>query len=239
MFTGIISEVGTLRDKVPVGPAMRMHIRAPSIAASLSLGDSVACNGVCLTAEEISADGFFATAVPETLRRSTLGAIRRGDAINLESALKAGAPMGGHIVQGHVDGIGTVSAWRDLPAGAGMELTIRIPRAQTRYCVEKGSLCLHGVSLTIASIAEDVIRIALVPHTLAHTNLGGMKPGDVVNFEVDIIGKYVEKLLGFLPKDAPAAGLTGASAGLFDASPGASAVSGLDAASLGKWGYGV
>jgi riboflavin synthase len=227
MFTGIIAEVGTLREKFPIGPAMRMHISAPGIAASLSLGDSVACNGVCLTAEEIFADGFSATAVPETLQRTTLGATRRGDAINLESALKAGSPMGGHIVQGHVDGMGTVSAWRDLPAGAGKELTIRIPQTQTRYCVEKGSICLHGVSLTIASLEADAIRIALVPHTLSHTNLGAMKPGDALNFEVDVIGKYVEKLLGFLPKGGLAAGLA------------VSAAAGLDAGSLGKWGYGV
>ncbi|HKP95647.1 MAG TPA: riboflavin synthase [Fibrobacteria bacterium] len=227
MFTGIVEEVGVVREKVPAGPALRFRLTAPGVAQGLKPGDSVACNGVCLTAEEVFPDGFTATAVPETLRRTTLGATGKGDAVNLEAALKAGSPMGGHIVQGHVDGVGEVSGWRDLPGGAGKELAIRIPQAFTRYCVEKGSLALHGVSLTIAGIDGDAIRIALVPHTLAHTNLGGMKPGDALNFEVDLVGKYVEKLLGLAGK--PAAPGT--------AAPGAGA--GLDASSLGKWGYGV
>ncbi len=231
MFTGIVEEVGVIRERIPIGTALRFLVSAPGVAKALKAGDSVACNGVCLTAEEILPDGFTATAVPETLQRTTLGSLPAGGSVNLEAALKAGDPMGGHIVQGHVDGVAAVSAWRDLPAGAGRELTIRIPHAQARYCVEKGSLALHGVSLTIAAIEADTIRIALVPHTLSHTNLGGMKPGDALNFEVDLIGKYVEKLLGFIPKG-----------GALSAQPnagGASASAALDAASLGKWGYGV
>ncbi|MDB5049961.1 MAG: riboflavin synthase eubacterial/eukaryotic [Fibrobacteres bacterium] len=220
MFTGIVEEVGIIRDKIPAGPALRFRLTAPIVARGLKAGDSVACNGVCLTAEEVFPDGFTATAVPETLQRTTLGSSRQGDAVNLEGALKAGSPMGGHIMQGHVDGVGEVSAWRDLPGGGGKELTLRIPHAFTRYCVEKGSLALHGVSLTIAGIEAETIRIALVPHTLSHTNLGGMRPGDALNFEVDLLGKYVEKLLGFVGK-------------------GAAPASSLDAASLGKWGYGV
>jgi riboflavin synthase len=234
MFTGIVEEVGVIRDKVPAGPALRFRLTAPGVAQGLKSGDSVSCNGVCLTAEDVYPDGFTATAVPETLQRTTLGSARIGDAINLEAALKAGSPMGGHIVQGHVDGVGSVSGWRDLPGGAGKELTIRIPQAFTRYCVEKGSLALHGVSLTIAGIDGDSIRIALVPHTLSHTNLGGMHPGDPLNFEVDLVGKYVEKLLGLADKNA-SSGSSGAGAG--GAAPGAR--SGLDIASLGKWGYGV
>lgn len=216
MFTGIVEEVGVIREKIPVGPALRFRFMAPGVAQGLKPGDSVSCNGVCLTAETIFPDGFTATAVPETLQRSTLGLIAIGDAVNLESALKAGSPMGGHIVQGHVDGVAEVVAWMELPDGSGRELTIRVPETMTRYCVEKGSLGLHGVSLTIAGIDGDRIRIALVPHTLSHTNLGRMKAGDKLNFEVDLIGKYVEKLLGF-------AGVKG----------------NLDASNLGKWGYGV
>jgi riboflavin synthase len=222
MFTGIVEEVGVIREKIPAGPALRFRLTAPGVARGLKPGDSVACNGVCLTAEEVFPDGFTATAVPETLRRTTLGSARQGDAVNLEGALKAGSPMGGHIVQGHVDGVGEVSGWRDLPGGGGKELTIRIPHDFTRYCVEKGSLALHGVSLTIAGIEADGLRIALVPHTLSHTNLGGMHPGAALNFEVDLVGKYVEKLLGFVGKGASPA-----------------AQPGVDAASLGKWGYGV
>ena len=232
MFTGIVEEVGTIREKIPAGPAMRFRMNAPGLAKGLKPGDSVACNGVCLTAEEVFPDGFTATAVPETLQRTTLGSAAKGAAVNLEAALKAGSPMGGHIVQGHVDGVGEVSGWRDLPGGAGKELTLRIPSAFTRYCVEKGSLALHGVSLTIAGIEADSIRIALVPHTLSHTNLGGMQAGDPLNFEVDLVGKYVEKLLGFADRGAGAEGqrASGASKPMG---------MGIDADSLGKWGYGV
>ncbi|MDQ3001346.1 MAG: riboflavin synthase [Fibrobacterota bacterium] len=227
MFTGIVEEVGVIREKNPAGPALRFRLHAPRIAQGLKPGDSVSCNGVCLTAEEVFSDGFTATAVPETLNRTTLGSARVGDPVNLEAALKAGGPMGGHIVQGHVDGVGVISGWRDLPGGGGKELTLRIPETFTRYCVEKGSLALHGVSLTIAGIDGGVIRIALVPHTLSHTNLGKMSPGDALNFEVDLVGKYVEKLLGFV-------GNKGASP-----EAGKESKQGLDSASLGNWGYGV
>jgi riboflavin synthase len=234
MFTGIVEEVGVIREKIPVGPALRFRFSAPGVAQGLKPGDSVSCNGVCLTAEGIFPDGFTATAVPETLQCSTLGLIANGDAVNLESALKAGSPMGGHIVQGHVDGVAEAAAWKDLPDGSGRELTIRVPETFTRYCVEKGSLALHGVSLTIAGIDGDRIRIALVPHTLSHTNLGRMKAGDKLNFEVDLVGKYVEKLLGFMGGNALPAG------GTWARSQGGKSVPGsLDASNLGKWGYGV
>jgi riboflavin synthase len=233
MFTGIVEEVGVIREKIPVGPALRFRLTAPGVAQGLKPGDSVSCNGVCLTAETIFPDGFTATAVPETVARTTLGAMGNGDAVNLESALKAGSPMGGHIVQGHVDGVAEVAAWKDLPDGSGRELSIRVPETFTRYCVEKGSLALHGVSLTIAGIDGDRIRIALVPHTLSHTNLGRMKAGDRLNFEVDLVGKYVEKLLGFVNGPGHGGGSAQAGASSLPAKPA------LDPASLGKWGYGV
>src|SRR3954471_19274997 len=134
MFTGIVEEVGVLRERSSSGPAMRFRMSAPVIASGLKLGDSVSCNGVCLTAEEIFSDGFSATAVPETLNRTALGGLRVGDAINLEAALKAGSPMGGHIVQGHVDGVGEISGVKELQGGGGKELSVRIPSAFSRYC---------------------------------------------------------------------------------------------------------
>ncbi len=232
MFTGIVEEVGVVGEKIPQGAAIRFRIRAPLIAKALKVGDSVSCNGVCLTAETVSPEGFTATAVPETLSRTTLSQTRPGDRFNLEAALKAGSPMGGHIVQGHVDGQAEVLAWKALQGSdgkdAGKELTIRVPAAFERYCVEKGSFALHGVSLTIAAKLGDTLRFALVPHTLSATNLGEKGPGDSLNFEVDILGKYVESLLG---RAANAPG---------SASPAGSSSAGpIDPAGLGKWGYGV
>lgn len=235
MFTGIVEEVGSIAERIPQGAAIRFRVRAPGIAKSLKVGDSVACDGVCLTAETVSPEGFTATAVPETLSRTTLSAARSGDRLNLEAALKAGSPMGGHIVQGHVDGQAEVLAWKALQGSdgrdAGKELTVRIPSAFERYCVEKGSFALHGVSLTIAAKLGDTLRFALVPHTLSATNLGDKAPGDRLNFEVDILGKYVESLLGRAAAPREAASAPGSEAGV----PGG----GLDPAGLGKWGYGV
>jgi riboflavin synthase len=229
MFTGIVEEVGVVREKIPVGTALRFRFLAPKAAHRLKPGHSIACNGVCLTAEEIFPDGFTASAVPETLTRTTLGEVEKGHIVNLETALMAGSPMGGHIVQGHVDGIAEVLEMRELPAGSGKELRIRIPAAFTRYCVEKGSLTLHGISLTIAAVENDVLRFAIVPHTLSHTNLTNAGPGKRLNFEVDLVGKYVEKLLGYVSPGLANAG---------DAAP-SKRDSGLDAGSLEKWGYGV
>ena len=226
MFTGIVEEVGVVREKIPTGPAIRFRISAPKLGHRLKPGDSISCNGVCLTAEEVFPDGFTASAVPETLTRTTLGELEKGHILNLEAALSASSPMGGHIVQGHVDGVAEVLKTRELPAGAGKELQVRIPTEFSRYCVEKGSLTLQGVSLTIAAVEGDVLSFALVPHTLSHTTLANASLGKRLNFEVDLVGKYVEKLLGYV------------SVGIAD-SGGTRSKSGLDAASLEKWGYGV
>lgn len=197
MFTGIVQEVGVLKDKdrSSAGPALRLRIQGPRIAAGLKVGDSVSCNGVCLTAEEVFPDGFSATAVPETLSCTTLGDLVPGDGINLEPALAVGAPLGGHFMQGHVDGIAEVAEVKALPGDGGKELTVRLPAGFLKYCVAKGSFGLHGVSLTIASLDGDRIRFALVPHTLSHTTLDKAAPGHRLNFEVDMLGKYVERLL--------------------------------------------
>jgi riboflavin synthase len=231
MFTGIIQEVGGLREKIPQGPALRFRFSAPKTAVGLNPGDSVACNGVCLTAEEVAAEGFIATAVPETLQRSALGDLRVGDPINLEPALKAGTPLGGHFVQGHVDGVAEVVALKELSGGGGRELRVRIPAGFERYCIEKGSFALHGVSLTIASLESGELRFALVPHTLAHTNLRTVGAGARLNFEVDLLGKYVEKLLN-TRLGSPAGAVEGAAVQ-------GTGSSRLDAASLEKWGYGI
>jgi riboflavin synthase len=195
MFTGIVQEVGVLRDRSWAGPSLRFRIQGPRIAAGLKAGDSIACNGVCLTAEEVLADGFLAAAVPETLSCTTLGDLVPGDGINLEPALTAGTPLGGHFVQGHVDGIAEVTEVKTLPGDGGKELVVRVPSGHLRYCVAKGSFALQGVSLTIASLAGDRLRFALVPHTLSHTTLDKAAPGHRLNFEVDMLGKYVERLL--------------------------------------------
>jgi riboflavin synthase len=237
MFTGIVEEVGSIGERNLQGAAVRFSVHAPAIAKDLKVGDSVACDGVCLTAETVTPQGFTATAVPETLSRTTLQKARVGDRLNLEAALKAGSPMGGHIVQGHVDGQAEVVAWKLLSGSdgrdAGKELTVRIPAAFERYCVEKGSFALHGVSLTIAAKLGDTLRFALVPHTLSATNLGTKVPGDRLNFEVDILGKYVESLLG------KAAVPQGADPGAADAGRAGWRAGNLDPSSLGKWGYGV
>jgi riboflavin synthase len=194
VFTGIVREVGVVRSVDGDNAGVRLALDAPQTAAQVGLGDSVAVAGVCLTLVA-NVDGALAfDAVPETLHRSSLGRLRVGDRVNLEPALRAGEPMGGHIVQGHVDGVGTVR-WVD-PEGDGARLTVEASAELLRYCVEKGSVAVEGVSLTVAALDQETFEIALVPHTLAATTLGDLAPGDPVNVEVDVLAKYVERLLG-------------------------------------------
>ena len=194
MFTGIVRELGAVEGVEPRGDGLRLLVRAPETAASARVGDSVAVNGVCLTAAEVH-DGTLAfDVVPETVNRSSLGRLAGGTAANLEPALRAGEPLGGHMVQGHVDGVGRVL--RLEPEGEGARLTVEVPEKLLRYVVEKGSITIEGVSLTIAALAPESVEIALVPHTLRATTLGSLAPGDDVNLEVDVLAKYVERLLG-------------------------------------------
>ena len=193
MFTGIIRELARVEALEGGEGGLRVVLRAPETAALTRIGDSVAVNGVCLTATEVT-DGLLSfDAVPETLRRTALGQLARGDEVNVEPALRAGEPLGGHLVQGHVDGIGTVRSL--APEGDGMRLEVEAPLEILRYCVEKGSIAVEGVSLTIAGLTEAAFAIALVPHTLAATTLGGLRAGEPVNLEVDVLAKHVEKLL--------------------------------------------
>jgi riboflavin synthase len=195
MFTGIVRELGTVEDVREEGGGVRLTVHAPATAEGAAVGDSVSVNGVCLTAIG-SADGSINfDVVPETLRRSSLGRLGPGAAVNVEPALRAGEPLGGHLVQGHVDAVGRVRRTDE----EGLE--IEAPPDVLRYCVEKGSVTVEGVSLAIARLGEDWLGVALVPHTRAVTTLGAVSPGDEVNIEVDVIAKHVERLLaGYDPR---------------------------------------
>jgi riboflavin synthase len=188
VFTGIVREVGRVEAVEKRGENVRILVRAPDTAGAAAVGDSVALAGVCLTAVEVE-DGTVAfDAVPETLRRSTLGELAEGAGVNVEPALRAGEPLGGHIVQGHVDGVGTV---RRVTAE---DIEVEAAADVLRYCVEKGSIAVEGVSLTIASLGETSFSVALVPHTREVTTLGSIVEGDSVNLEIDVVAKYVERL---------------------------------------------
>jgi riboflavin synthase alpha subunit len=194
MFTGIVRERGRVlrADGGPDGVALELE--APETAALSAVGDSVSIAGACLTVTSVADGRLTFHAVPETIRRSSLGRLRPGADVNLEPALRAGEPFGGHYVQGHVDAVGTVRSL--APEGEGVRLWVDAPPELLRYCVDKGSISVEGVSLTIAGLDERGFAIALVPHTLEVTTLGALTPGDVVNLEADVLAKYVEKLVG-------------------------------------------
>jgi riboflavin synthase len=193
VFTGIVRERGRLVSRNGGADGAELVVEAPETAAGTSVGDSVALDGVCLTATDV-ADGRIAFhAVRETLDRSTLAALEPGTEVNVEPALRAGDPLGGHYVQGHVDGIGRVAG--TTPEGDGLRLRVEAPPDLLRYCVPKGSIAVQGVSLTIAALDDQGVEIALVPHTLAATTLASLRPGAEVNLEVDVLAKYVERLV--------------------------------------------
>ena len=193
MFTGIVRELGRVEAVDLDGSGMRLRLLAHETARRTALGDSVAVNGVCLTAVAVSGGILAFDAVPETLGRTTLGRLRPSDAVNVEPALRAGEPLGGHLVQGHVDGVGAVRSVE--PEGDGLRLELEAPPEILRYCVEKGSIAVEGVSLTIASLGRETLSIALVPHTVEATTLGRLRPGAPVNLEADVLAKHVERLL--------------------------------------------
>jgi riboflavin synthase len=192
MFTGLIADLGTVSalDRNGAGALLRIRSR---LAAGLREGDSIAVNGVCLTATEVSEDSFAAEAMIETLERSSLGQLGSGAAVNLELPLRAGDRLGGHVVQGHVDGTGTVRAIRS--EGFARVLEIEPERGLDRYLVLKGSVALDGVSLTVSALGEGRFAVSLIPETLQRTNLGRISEGSLVNIEVDILAKHVERLL--------------------------------------------
>ena len=194
MFTGIVREVGrVVAVEGGVADGAVLVVAAPATAPGVEVGGSVAIDGVCLTTEAVDAAHLRFHAVPETLRRTSLARLEVGDEVNVEPALRAGEPLGGHIVQGHVDGVGRI---RSVAAdGDGSRVVVEAEPALLRYCVEKGSVTVQGVSLTVAELSGDAFEVALVPYTLAVTTLGSVAPGGVVNLEVDVLAKYVERLL--------------------------------------------
>jgi riboflavin synthase len=194
MFTGLVERIGTIREMTTAGNARRLTlvVEDDEYLRDAVIGESISVNGTCLTAVELSPRGFTVQAVEETMRRTTLGLQEPGARVNLERALPAAARLGGHIVQGHVDAVGTVTGVR--PEGEGWWVSIEPPFDLMRYFVEKGSVCIDGVSLTVANVAYNRFSVALIPHTRAVTTAGDWQEGTQVNLEVDIIAKYVERL---------------------------------------------
>jgi len=192
MFTGIVEELGIVKLA-----GSRLSITCSRILEDLTLGASIAVNGVCLTAVEIHPDGFTADLAPETLDRSNLGDLKAGDGVNLERPITLAARLSGHIMQGHVDGTAVLEEFRALEDG-NWELRVRIPEALDRYLVFKGSIAIDGISLTIADISDRLLRVAIIPHTYEATNIAKRHPGDRLNIECDILAKHVEKLLAHI-----------------------------------------
>jgi riboflavin synthase len=193
VFTGLVEEVGRVAAIEDRPGARRLRISAGTVRRDLEVGESVAVNGCCLTVTALEPERFAVEAVPETLARTTLGALARGDAVNLERALRLDQRLGGHLVQGHVDGVGEVVA--HVPEGDGRRLSLRIPEGLRRFVAEKGSIAVDGVSLTVAACTPDGCEIALIPHTLANTVAGAYAPGGRVNLEVDLLARYLARLL--------------------------------------------
>lgn len=195
MFTGIIEEVGRVAKIEQKGENRRITISAKDTPKELGTGHSVAVSGVCLTALDIKPGSFCADLAPETWARTSLSRIHEGASVNLELPMKADGRFGGHIVQGHVDGVGKVIAFRRIEDSESWWLEIEIPRDIEKYTVYKGSISIEGISLTVAKLEGNRCTIAIIPHTVEMTNLNSLKPGDPVNLEADLIAKYVEKMM--------------------------------------------
>jgi len=193
MFTGIVEEIGTVKAIVSQGQGKKIQVRANIILSDLTVDQSVSVNGVCLTAVEIGEDFFATEAVAETLGKSSLSQLKRNDKVNLERALRLQDRLGGHLVQGHVDGIGTIRQLNHQPQAT--TVTVEIPNELERYTILKGSIAIDGVSLTIAQKAENLITVAIIPHTMKQTIFQFKKSGDLVNIEVDFLAKYIEQFI--------------------------------------------
>lgn len=206
MFTGIVEEMGTIRSIRRGAHSAVLSIGADTVLSDLKTGDSVAVNGVCLTATGTDPGGFTADVMHETLDRSSLGTLTVGSRVNLERAMAAHGRFGGHIVSGHIDGTGTIAALRK--DDNALWYTVKAAPGLLRYVVEKGSITIDGISLTVACVETDQFSASVIPHTAAVTILGEKRPGDVVNLETDLIGKYVEKLLTPQTQAQPRSGIT-------------------------------
>ena len=192
MFTGIIEEIGTVRRIEHGAKGARLTIQAKTVLEDTRIGDSIATNGVCLTVVSMTGDSFSADVMAESLRRSSLGTLQGGSSVNLERAMAANGRFGGHIVSGHIDGTGTIASQKREDNAVWVK--VKTPAPLLRYIVEKGSIAIDGVSLTVAAVTDTDFSVSIIPHTGAQTILLGKKPGDPVNLECDVIGKYVEKL---------------------------------------------
>ena len=206
MFTGRIEEVGTVKRIQRSGSSSFIEIQAKKVLEDVHLGDSIAVNGVCLTVTHFGGGMFRADVMNETLSRSSLGSLASGSPVNLERAMAAEGRFGGHIVSGHIDGTGTISDIRN--DGIAVWYTVSAPPELLRYIVEKGSVAIDGISLTVAKVTDTSFSVSIIPHTAAETILGTKKTGDTVNLENDIIGKYVEKLMKPADSEAQKQGLT-------------------------------
>lgn len=193
MFTGIVQELGEVADVKSSGDSAQLTVRGPHATADARRGDSIAVNGVCLTVVAAAGGAFTVDVMRETLDRSALGTLQPGDRVNLEPAVKVSDRLGGHIVQGHVDGVGVVKS--RTPGDRWEVVRVGLPQDLSRYLVEKGSIAVDGVSLTVSAVGDDFFEVSLIPTTLELTTLGRRQPGEQVNLEVDIIAKYVERLV--------------------------------------------
>jgi riboflavin synthase len=196
MFTGIIEELGHVASIEIKGQQRRVTISSSNLVRELKQGDSISVSGVCLTAVDISKNSFTSDLAQETWQRTSFSRLKPNAPVNLELPMRANGRFDGHIVQGHVDGIGTVTSFEQVPDGNDYVLQINVPSELTRYIVAKGSLAIEGISLTVAAIDGTNVGVAIIPHTAEVTNLQSLKPGDPVNLEVDVIAKYAEKMLG-------------------------------------------
>ena len=194
MFTGLIAEMGRMASLTEGSDSCRLTLKAQKILTGLKIGDSVAVNGCCLTVVQLASTGFTADVMPETLRRTNLQQLHPGDRVNLERALSLADRLDGHIVAGHVEGVGTIKSL--VPEGNALVYTISAPAELLRYIVPKGSIAVDGISLTVTTVTAESFGISLIPHTAGETTLGYKKAGDQVNLETDILARYVEKLLG-------------------------------------------
>ena len=193
MFTGIVEELGTIVAIEPLSDASRLTVRGPLVTCDARPGDSIAVNGVCLTVVTVADGTFLADVMDETLRHSSLGSLQPGSQVNLERPVTLSARLGGHLVQGHVDGVARIVARE--PSDHWEVVRVELPADLARYVVHKGSVTVDGISLTVAALADDTFDVSLIPTTLELTTLGRKRPGDLVNLEVDVIAKYVERLL--------------------------------------------
>lgn len=195
MFTGIVEELGTVVSISHGAKAAKMTLQGNLIFEDMHIGDSIAVNGVCLTVTEKTSNTFAVDVMPETIRRSSLGALSKGCKVNMERAMAANGRFGGHIVSGHIDGTGQIESF--VKEDNAVWVTVKTPAKLLRYIIEKGSIAIDGVSLTVAYVDDTCFKVSLIPHTAAHTTLLSKKAGDIVNLENDIVGKYIDKLMHY------------------------------------------